>query len=415
MYKSAKIVISSIIGNALENYDYILYVNFAFILSQLFFPSENLYVSLIATFGVFAAGFLMRPVGALIFGHIGDKYSRKKALSISIILMSFPTTLIGCLPSYHDIGMLAPILLVIIRLLQGISIGGETSGFMTYLMEAMPNSKRKALIGSLALTSTACGLFLGFLAVFIHNLFFAEISWAWRVPFLISFPIGMIGFYIRSRLEDGPEFTSLKETGQLAEFPLKKLLQNHKKRLLIISGLFASISVQFYVFFAFLSNFLIKILEYDALQISAIYLLSTVIFASVAPISGLLSDRFGIFKVLLCAMLSFTILLFPIFYLIFSKDPALTLIGCILFITSAALYQGSVPVVILKIFPTQVRAIGTALSFNIISVIFGGLTPMFLTFLIKIGFSYYVVPIYLLVVFLGTISAIFIGNRNKLL
>ncbi len=331
------------------------------------------------------------------------------------MLMSFPTALIGMLPAYSEIGILAPIALVMIRFLQGISIGGETSGFMTYLMEAMPNSKRKGFIGSIALSSTAIGLFLGFLASFFCNFYFAEVSWAWRVPFLISLPVGLIGLYIRSKLEESFEFALLKKQGELYKSPFKELIKKYRKQFFIICGLFVSISVPFYIFFAFLSNFLITVLHYQPIQVSTIYLICTAIFAIVALISGWLSDRFGAYKTLLYSSMSFAFLILPIFSLILSNNFWLTLFGCIAFITSAGLYQGSVPAVIIKIFPTKVRSIGTAFSFNMVSVIFGGLTPLFLTFLIKISNNYYIIPIYSLLALLVTILTIRVSKKEELL
>ena len=414
MHNSSKIIISGVIGNILENYDYVLYANFAIIIAKLFFPSSNIYNSMLATFGIFAAGFFMRPIGAIIFGHIGDKYGRKIALSASIMLMSIPTALIGVLPDYAKIGILAPIALVFIRLFQGISIGGETSGFMTYLMESIPNSKRPALLGSIAVSSTALGLFFGFLASFICNFYFHESDFAWRVPFLISLPIGVIGIYIRTRLEESSEFKTLQNKGLIVKSPFFELFKNHKKNFFIICGLFISISIPFYVFFVFLASFLVKILNYSQIQVSTIYLVCSLAFGLVAPISGWLSDRFGIYKVLLFSITIFAAFLFPVFKLVFSSNFSLTLAGCLSFIFLITLYQGSIPSIILKIFPTKIRSIGTAFSFNIVSAFCGGLAPLALTFFIKITENYWVIVGYLLASSALTILALLAGKKSYL-
>jgi MHS family proline/betaine transporter-like MFS transporter len=414
MRLSPKVVVSGVIGNTLENYDYVLYANFAVIISKMFFPAGDLYTSLIATFGVFAAGFLTRPIGALIFGHIGDKYSRKTALSFSIMLMSFPTSLIGLLPTYSEIGILAPLALVIIRMMQGISIGGETSGFMTYLMESVPNQKRKHLFGAIALSSTALGIFLGFVAVFICNFYFSDVEYAWRIPFLISLPVGIVGFYIRSKLDETPEFQKLKNKNLLAKSPFLELFKEHKTRFFVICGLFVSISVPFYIFFGFLATFLTKVIGYNQLQVSQIYLASSFAFIILPFLSGFLSDRFGVGKVLLFSILTFAALVLPIFSLILQPDFALTLSGCLLFIFVITLYQGSVPSLVTQIFPTKVRAIGTALSFNMISVIFGGFTPLVLTWLLKTTETNAIIPAYLIFSSLITITALIISNKCKI-
>ena len=414
MKLSPKILLSGVIGNTLENYDYVLYANFVLTISKIFFPAGDLYNSLIATFGVFATGFLTRPIGALIFGHIGDKYSRKNALSFSIILMSFPTSLIGLLPSYSEIGIFAPLALIIIRIMQGISIGGETSGFMIYIMEVAYDQNRKHLFGAIALSSTALGIFFGFATVFICNSYFVDVEYAWRIPFLISFPIGMVGFYIRSNLNETEEFQKLKSRNLLAKSPFIELFKEYKFRFFVICGLFISVSIPFYTFFGFLVTFLIKIIGYNELQVSQIYLASSFAFIIFPFLSGFLSDRFGVGKILLFAISAFTVLVFPIFSLIVSKDFALTLSGCLLFIFVITLYQGSVPSLVIKIFPTRVRAIGTALSFNIISAIFGGFTPLILTWLLKTTENNMIIPAYLAFSSLITIVIIIISNKCKI-
>lgn len=410
-----KVIISGVIGNALENYDYILYANFAFIISQIFFPAGDLYTSLIATFGVFAAGFLTRPLGAIIFGNIGDKYSRKTALSFSIILMSFPTSLIGLIPSYHEIGILAPLALVIIRMMQGISIGGETSGFMTYLMESIPNKNNKALFGSIALSSAALGLFLGLLASFICNVYFSDVEWAWRVPFLLSLPVGIIGFYIRSKLDETAEFKNLKKKNLIAKSPFIELVKNYKIRFAIICGLFISISIPFYIFFGFLTTFLVKVQSFSPSEVSIIYLTCSAIFIISPLLSGSLSDRFGIYKVLPLAIIAFAICIFPIFNLILSYDFVSTFIGCAFFIILISLYQGSIPSLVVDFFPANVRSIGTALSFNLVAVIFGGFSPLILTWLIKTTNNYFLIPAYLMFFSFITLASIGFSKKYKIL
>jgi MFS transporter, MHS family, proline/betaine transporter len=412
MRPSPRIIISGVIGNALENYDYILYANFAIVIGNLFFPSKDLYNSLIAVFGVFAAGFLTRPLGAIIFGIIGDKYGRKNALSISVILMSIPTSLIGIIPSYAEIGIWAPILLVIIRMMQGLSIGGETSSFMIYLMESIPDSKSKAFLGSIALSSTAIGLLLGFMASFICNFYFIDIEWAWRVPFLLSFPVSIVGFYIRRKLEETPDFRILKDRNLIVKSPLLELIKKHKVSFFTICGIFVSISVPFYIFFGFLATFLVKIIGHSQLQVSLIYLVCSASFIFLPMLSGLLSDRYGINKILLLTISIFGICIFPIFLLIFSEDFTATLVGCLVFIFLISLYQGSIPSLVIKIFPAEVRSIGTALSFNLVSVLFGGFSPLILTWLLKVVENWFVIPAYLVFSSLITIISLKIMSNN---
>lgn len=329
--------------------------------------------------------------------------------------MSFPTSLIGLLPSYSEIGILAPIALVIIRMMQGLSIGGETSGFMTYLMESIPNKNNKAFFGSIALSSTALGLFLGLLASFICNVYFSDVEWAWRVPFLLSFPVGIIGFYIRSKLDETTEFKNLRKKNLIAKSPFIELVKNYKIRFAIICGLFVSISIPFYIFFGFLTTFLVKIQDFSPSQVSIIYLTCSAIFIISPLLSGSLSDRFGIYKALLLAIISFAICIFPIFNLILSHDFVSTFIGCALFIILISLYQGSIPSLVIDFFPAQVRSIGTALSFNLVAVIFGGFSPLILTWLLKTTNSQISIPSYLIFFSLITAIALLFAKKHKIL
>lgn len=282
-------------------------------------------------------------------------------------------------------------------------------------MEVTPDQKRKHLFGAIALSSTALGIFLGFFAVFICNFYFADVEYAWRIPFLISFPVGIVGFYIRNKLDETPEFQKLKSKNLLAKSPLMELFREHKTRFFVICGLFVSISVPFYIFFGFLATFLTKIIGYSQLQVSQIYLVSSFAFIVFPFLSGFLSDRFGVGKVLLFAILTFATLAFPIFSLILQKDFALTLLGCLLFIFVITLYQGSVPSLVTQVFPTKVRAIGTALSFNMISVIFGGFTPLVLTWLIKTIENNLIIPAYLIFSSLITITSLIISNHHRII
>ena len=221
-----KILVSSMIGNALEWYDFVLYVQFSTIIGSLFFPSDNEFTSLLATFGIFAVGFVMRPIGGILFGILGDKFGRKSALVFSILMMAIPTALIGFLPTYEQVGIIAPISLTIIRLLQGLALGGGFSGCMTFIVEHAP-SKQRGLIGSTSMFSLGAGVLLGI----VVSLGFSKclspedfISWGWRVPFIISLGIGMIAFYIRNNIDESPIYLEAKKHGNLSKTPVKEVL-----------------------------------------------------------------------------------------------------------------------------------------------------------------------------------------------
>src|SRR5262245_53259578 len=224
--RMGRTVLAGMIGNAVEWYDYGLYGYLAPVLATLFFPSKDPLTSLMATFGVFAAGFVMRPLGAIAFGHLGDRFGRKKALVVSVALMAVPTGLIALLPTYAELGATAPALLVLLRLLQGFSVGGEFTGSIIFLVEHAPPSRR-GFIGSWAGFSTNAGCMLGGAAGALLVTFLgrqAVVEWAWRLPFLLAAVLGIVGLFLRLRVEETPLFQSLAKSEGIARTPLLEAL-----------------------------------------------------------------------------------------------------------------------------------------------------------------------------------------------
>ncbi|MEM7009348.1 MAG: MFS transporter, partial [Thermodesulfobacteriota bacterium] len=218
--------IGGIIGNVLEWYDFAVFGYFAPIIAEKFFPSEDPIASLINAFGVFAAGYLVRPLGGIVFGHLGDRIGRKYALQLSVMIMVVPTTLLGLLPTYSDVGILAPILLIIIRLVQGFSVGGELIGSVSYMTEVAPPSKR-GFLGSFSFMGAVGGVLLGsFVATIAHGLFDATVinDWGWRVPFLFGFLVGLFGLWMRKGLVETADFKNAKEKGEIAANPVKEVI-----------------------------------------------------------------------------------------------------------------------------------------------------------------------------------------------
>ena len=381
-----KVVIAGMIGNGLEWYDYALYGHFAAIISTQFFPSENVFVSMIATFSVFAAGFLMRPLGALVFGYIGDRYGRRVSLAISILLMAIPTACIGLLPTYEQIGILAPVLLTIIRVLQGLALGGEFSGSITYVVEHAP-ANRRGLAGSTSLISMMLGILIGAAAATACAELLTEEefnSWGWRVPFVAGLVIGLIGFYIRSMLDESPAYEEAKEAGHLSETPLKEVFTKHWKDLVLCIGLYIAVTIPFYVYVMFMNSYMHKILHYP-LNV-ALYTNTVGQFAVLLliPVFGWLCDRIGRKPIFIMASVGYLLCSYPVFQLIESGNPQLALIAQLIFAVILAAYITPIPAVLVEQFPTSVRYTGMALACNICAALFGGTAPMVVTWLIKV-------------------------------
>src|SRR5215467_12656253 len=234
MGESRKAVIAGTIGNVLEWYDFGVYGYFATTISQLFFPGEDPTISLLKAFAVFGVGFVMRPVGSILFGIYGDRFGRRLALSAVIFLMAFSTVAIGLLPTYAQAGVLAPILLVVFRLLQGLSAGGEWGGSTSYIVEYAPEGRR-GFIGSWQQVSVGSGFLLGSLSGALLNSVLspeAFMSWGWRVPFLLGILVGALGAYLRWRLSDTPKFTDIAAHGEVSKTPLTEAVTSYRSETL---------------------------------------------------------------------------------------------------------------------------------------------------------------------------------------
>lgn len=372
-----KILISSMIGNALEWYDFVLYVQFANIISQLFFPSNDSFTSLLATFGVFAVGFVMRPLGGVLFGMLGDMFGRKAALVFSILMMAVPTALIGFIPSFAEIGIAAPILLTLMRLLQGLALGGGFSGCMTFIVEHSPDNER-GLIGSTTMFSLGAGVFLGIVVSLAVSGFLSEehfISWGWRVPFIISLAIGMVAFYIKNYIDESPVYLKAKEHGKISKTPIHEVFYNHWRELLIAVALYLSVTVPFYTFTAFFSTFLQNHAGLALKEAMIINGIAIFVFMFAIPFTGWLSDIYGRKKVLVTCVILIAISAYPAFSLLLKGGFVYPLLGQILFGLTVGGFMGPIPATLVELFPTNIRFTGLALSYNFSAALFGGTAP----------------------------------------
>lgn len=403
-----KILISSMVGNALEWYDFVLYVQFSTIISQLFFPSDNHFTSLLATFGIFAVGFVMRPLGGILFGVLGDKFGRKSALVFSILMMAVPTAMIGFIPSYQQIGIVAPVLLTVIRLLQGLALGGGFSGCMTFLVEHAP-SNRRGIVGSASMFSLGAGVLLGIIVSVCFSKYLSEedfMSWGWRLPFIVSLAIGMVAFYIRNNVDESPVYLKAKEHGNLSKTPIREVLQHHWKDLLIATALYLTVCIPFYTFAAFFSTFLqhySNISLHTALVINGI---AIVAFMFTIPVTGWLSDIYGRKPVLLISAIIIAIVVYPVFIMLLEGGFIYPLVAQIIFGIALGSYIGPIAATLVELFPTNIRFTGIALSYNIAAALFGGTAPLVYLKLVDFTGSVIAPVFYILFFIVVTIIAI---------
>jgi metabolite-proton symporter len=382
----SRAVVAGVIGNVLEWFDFGVYGYFVSTISQLFFPSNDPLASLLLTFAVFGVGFVMRPVGSILFGIYGDRFGRRKALSAVIFVMGFSTLAIGLLPTYQQVGVAAPILLVIIRLLQGLSAGGEWGGSTAYLVEFAPEGRR-GYIGSWQQVSVGGGFLLGSLsAAFINQVLDhdAVVSWGWRVPFILGIVVALVGAYLRWRLEDTPKYTELEEHGEVSRAPFLEAVTTYRRETLTVFGLTLHNTVAYYIPIVYMTSYIISQAHLSPSSALWIGTACLTVFVILIPIWGALSDRIGRKPLLLLSSGGYVILSYPLFMMASSGSFTLAFLAQLTMIVFLSFFSGACPATYSEIFPTKVRYTALSIGYNVAVAIFGGFAPFIATWLIKV-------------------------------
>jgi MHS family proline/betaine transporter-like MFS transporter len=383
-----KTIAAGAIGNVLEWYDFGLFGFFAPVISRLFFPSEQKLASLIGAFGVYATGFLMRPLGGLLFGHIGDRLGRKRALELSVLLMAVPTTLLGLLPTYAQIGLGASLLLTLCRLLQGLSVGGEYIGSMSFLSEHAP-PHRRAFLGSFSSFSVILGSLLGSgTAAAMNGLLDASQfdAWGWRVPFFGGLLIGLVGLWLRHGVDESPVFLRAREEGGLADNPIRAAVSNDLRSIAITLGLTGVSAVGFYLPFVWLPTWLSQVNQppLAASQALAASTIALVTLLVLTPLTALVADVIGKKPMFLASALGYVVMTYPLFLLLKTGTFTAALVGGLVFAGCNSLYSGCMAATMVELFPTRTRYSGVAIGYNIGQAILGGTAPLVATGLIEL-------------------------------
>jgi MHS family proline/betaine transporter-like MFS transporter len=404
-----KIIIAGMLGNGLEWYDYALYAYTTLIISKLFFPAGDETVHLLATLGIFAVGFVARPFGGIVFGVVGDKFGRRRALVLSIFMMAIPTGCIGLLPTYSQIGIFAPLLLTLIRVLQGLSLGGAFSGSMTFLVEHAP-AKQRGLVGSASICSLVIGFLLGSLVSLLVKSLVTDVqyeSWGWRIPFLLGIAIGFIGFYIRKHCEESPSYEIAKREGGLSATPVRDVLRFEMKHMAQAIGIYMTVTMPFYLLSAYFMTFTEHTLGRSSEEALTLNFINMLILLVISPFSAWLSDRVGRRKVL--GITAFAILLgtYPVFTMLQQPEFFTIALGQAIFAVGVAFYIGPVPALLVEIFPTRVRYTAMSLSYNICAALFGGTAPMVCQWLITATGNTYSIAYYVIVCAVISLVALF--------
>lgn len=385
-----KIIAAGAAGNALEFYDFTLYGFSAALIGKLFFPSADPIISLIATWGTFAAGFLMRAFGAVIFGYIGDKFGRKKALTISIFIMGFPTFIMGCLPTYDSIGIMAPILLIICRIFQGLSTGGAYNGSAIFALEHIGNNRPGFNTGLMV-----AGAFLGMAVAALFGSFAMRPEmpeWAWRVPFLLGVLISFVGVYIKKKLSETPTFKKLQQENNIAKIPLKEAFINNKSAMTVIFMCGAVTGSTSHTLAGYLNAYLNEFLHiplYTCLKISFSGLVATMLSC---PIMGHLFDKWGRSRYLLTVLPASIASVFFIFYGMQTLQMPLLYLGAIALGVIVGATTGPQHVLFVTLIPPKARYSGVSFGYSLGIGTLGGCTALFSTFLIHKTGNLYATP-----------------------
>ncbi len=378
-----QVISGASIGNAVEWYDFAIYGFLATFIAANFFPAGNDTAALLNTFAIFAAAFVMRPLGGLVFGPLGDRIGRQKVLAVVILLMAGSTLAMGLLPTYDAIGVAAPLLLLFLRCLQGFSAGGEYGGGACYLAEFASDARRGVTVTFIA-WSGVVGFLLGSVTVTLLQTLLGDAamdSYGWRIPFLIAGPLGLVGLYIRLRLTDTPAFEELAASDDVAASPLREALRTAWRPILQVIGIMIMFNVGYYVVFTYLPTYFIKTLQFSkATAFASITVACVVAIVLILPLAAL-SDRIGRRPLLIAGTLAFAVLAYPLFLLLNTGSVAAAIAAHALLAAIESTYISVAVATGVELFATRVRYSGFSIGYNLCVAAFGGTTPYMVAWL----------------------------------
>ena len=405
-----KIVRLAALGGMLEFYDFVIYGIFSLYFAHQFFPHTNPLLSIIQSYVIFIMGYIARPLGGILFSHIGDEYGRKKVLIITILLMGGASVGIGVLPTYDQIGMLAPIMLLLLRLTQGLAIGGELPSTYVYVSESMPTKQGSGF--GITMVGVNAGLLLG---LFINKILSLALTttqittYGWRLPFLLGGLLCVVSYYIRKTLQETSAFQKIHDK---PPFALLYLFKHHLKQIIIGTSITAIMSGLVVVSIVFMPTYLHDILKMNTDFISNIMPVVILLNIIVIYITGQIANKCSVYT-LLCRLLGWSLLIIPLSYWLISINHYTLIAGLILLALLQGIAAMLVPCFISNLFPNKIRLTGVAFCYNIGFTLFGGLAPLIITTLINTGYNIYLAPLgYLLLIVLIAGGGLFVKSMQ---
>ncbi|WHX42825.1 MFS transporter [Mesobacillus sp. AQ2] len=403
-----RVLIASLVGSSIEWFDYFLYGTMAaLVFNQLFFVNEDPTVGLLLAYASFALSFFIRPFGGIIFSHIGDRIGRKKTLVLTLSLMGAATFAMGILPTYQAIGVAAPIILITLRLIQGLGIGGEWGGALLLATEYAP-AERRGFFGSIPQMGVTIGMVMGTLALWLMSLLPEQqfMSWGWRVPFIFSALLVVFGLWIRKGIDETPEFKEVQQKGEIPKLPIVDTLRYYWKEVLITIGAKVVETAPFYIFSTFIVSYATSTLGFSRSAVLGSVMISTVITTILIPIMGSLSDRVGRKKMYIAGTLAMMAFAFPYFWMIHQGSVLMlvlaTIIGLGIIWAPITAVLGTM---FSEIFDAKVRYTGVSLGYQIGAAVAGGTAPLVATALLA-SFDNSYVPVALYIMFTAVVSLI---------
>lgn len=390
-------IIGSTVGTAIEMYDFASFGYFAVLIGTVFFPTDNPVNSLLAAFATFGVAFFMRPLGGAIFGIIGDRYGRKESFTWCILLMTLFTFLMGFIPTYESIGIWAPILLITLRCLQSLCVGGELTGAFTFVAEHSPPNRRGYYGSWVQVGGIGCFL-LGSLVSLLVTAIVPEpyfTQYGWRILFWFGGLLDVAGIIIRRYLSESPEFEEMKAKGQLSKKPLNDAIRHNKKALFHTAGLAIYQNVAIYIVLTYIPTYLLTEVHFSKLASTGSTVLAVIAAVVFVPIAGEMADRYGKVKVLIWSCIGGLLLIYPMFFIMNLKVTSMAIVSHMVVGALVGIFVGVIPSIMAELYPTNVRYAGMSFSYNVSVSIFGGFAPFIATFLISytndpLSPSYYV-------------------------
>lgn len=406
--------IAATIGSVIEWYDFFLYATAsALIFPKVFFPASDPYIATLQSFGAFAIGFFARPIGAAIFGHFGDRVGRKTALVLTMFLMGLSSLAMGLLPTYDSIGMLAPALLIFLRLIQGIGVGGEWGGAVLLSME-WGQKKKQALMASWPQMGVSAGLLLSSIVISLIMFITGDsfYTWGWRIPFLFSVLLLIIGLIIRAKIPETPSFQNVQEEKQVSRKPVLEVIKNHPREILLAALIRMSENGPFYVYTVLMINYGMETFKIDQQFLVNANTVGSLVMVFCIPLFGYLSDRFGIKRMYLIGVATTFLWAFPYIGLINTGIPFAIFLATALSMIPHSMQVGPQGALVAKSFPARLRYSGLSLGSQFGSIIAGGIAPLVCTFLLHQFGTAYAISGYIIFVAIVTFTATLLLKNN---